>query len=152
MREKRGRKLYGAKKIWHELDREGTVVARCTVERLMSEMGIAGARARRKRPRTTMPGPAGQKRPSDLLERDFTAPAPWRRAAGAPLKPEGRPRRLRHPAGGTQRRRQPPPLSGRLSGQELVQRLGRGLPAERLAGSAVERGGDGGEVVGAVPG
>ena len=42
MREKRGRKLYGAKKIWHGLDRDGIEVARCTVERLMSEMGIAG--------------------------------------------------------------------------------------------------------------
>ena len=79
VREKRGRKLYGAKKIWHELDRDGTVVARCTVERLMREMGIAGARSRRKRPRTTMPGPAGQERPSDLVGRDFTAPAPNRR-------------------------------------------------------------------------
>jgi putative transposase len=42
-------------------------------------MGIAGARARRKRPRTTVPGPPGQERPSDLLGRDFTAPAPNRR-------------------------------------------------------------------------
>ena len=48
VREKRGRKLYGAKKIWHELNRDGTVVARCTVERLMGEMGIAGVRSRRK--------------------------------------------------------------------------------------------------------
>ena len=79
VREKRGRKLYGAKKIWHELRRDGIEVARCTVERLMGEMGIAGLRARRKRPRTTVPGPAGQERPSDLLERDFTAPAPNRR-------------------------------------------------------------------------
>jgi putative transposase len=42
VREKRGRKLYGAKKIWHELNRDGIEVARCTVERLMGEMGIAG--------------------------------------------------------------------------------------------------------------
>ena len=77
--EKRGRKLYGAKKIWHELDRDGIEVARCTVERLMSEMGIAGARSRKRRQRTTMPGPAGQERPSDLVGRDFTAPAPNRR-------------------------------------------------------------------------
>ena len=54
-------------------------IARCTVERLMGEMGIAGARSRRKRPRTTVPGPASQERPSDLLGRDFTAPAPNRR-------------------------------------------------------------------------
>ena len=79
VREKKGRKLYGARKMWHELNRDGTGVARCTVERLMGEMGIAGARARRKRPRTTVPGPVGQERPSDLLGRDFSAPAPNRR-------------------------------------------------------------------------
>jgi putative transposase len=49
------------------------------VERLMRELGIAGAAARRKAPRTTIPGPAGSGRPSDLLERDFTASAPNRR-------------------------------------------------------------------------
>jgi transposase InsO family protein len=76
VREKRGRKLYGAKKLWRELNRDGIEAARCTVERLMGEMGIAGVRARRKRPRTTVPGPPGQERPSDLLGRDFTAPAP----------------------------------------------------------------------------
>jgi hypothetical protein len=42
VRKKRGRKLYGAKKLWHELNRDGIEVARCTVERLMVEMGIAG--------------------------------------------------------------------------------------------------------------
>ena len=72
-REKKGRKLYGAKKMWRELNRDGIEVARCTVERLMREMGLEGLRARKKRPRTTVPGPAGQERPSDLLERDFTA-------------------------------------------------------------------------------
>jgi putative transposase len=82
VREKRGRKLYGAKKIWHELRRDGIEVARCTVERLMGEMGIAGLRARKKRPRTTVPGPAGPERPSDLLERDYTAAAPNRRWVG----------------------------------------------------------------------
>ena len=65
--------------MWRELKREGIEVARCTVERLMREMGLAGLRARKKRPRTTVPGPAGHQRPSDLLERDFTAPAPNRR-------------------------------------------------------------------------
>ena len=41
----------------------------------MREMGLEGLRARKKRPRThrRMPGLAGQERPSDLLERDFTA-------------------------------------------------------------------------------
>jgi HTH-like domain len=82
-REKKGRKLYGAKKMWRELNRDGIEVARCTVERLMREMGLEGLRARKKRPRTTVPGPAGQERPSDLLERDFTAPAPNRRWVAA---------------------------------------------------------------------
>jgi putative transposase len=75
---RKGRRLYGARKVWLQLRREGTGVARCTVERLMGEMGIAGAVAGRKKPRTTVPG-AGAGRPADLLERDFTAPAPNRR-------------------------------------------------------------------------
>ena len=73
---KMGRRVYGARKVWRQLRREGICVARCTVERLMGELGIAGVAARRRRPRTTVPAPAGQARPSDLLERDFTAVAP----------------------------------------------------------------------------
>jgi putative transposase len=45
-----GRGVYGARKVWRELNREGIEVARCTVERLMRELGIAGAAARRRRP------------------------------------------------------------------------------------------------------
>jgi HTH-like domain/Transposase len=75
----KGRGGYGARKVWRELSREGIEVARCTVERLMRELGIAGAAAKRKRPRTTVPAGPGHERPSDLLERDFTAPAPNRR-------------------------------------------------------------------------
>ena len=75
----KGRGVYGARKVWRELSREGTEVARCTVERLMRDLGIAGAAARRKRPRTTVPAGPGHERPSDLLERDFTAAAPNRR-------------------------------------------------------------------------
>jgi putative transposase len=75
----KGRAVYGARKVWRELSREGTDVARCTVERLMRELGIAGVAARRKRPRTTVPAGPGHERPSDLLERDFTVPAPNRR-------------------------------------------------------------------------
>lgn len=75
--EKDGRKVYGARKVWRELNRQGVVVARCTVERLMRELGIEGACARRKRPRTTVPGDG--RLPADLLERDFAAPAPNRR-------------------------------------------------------------------------
>ena len=73
-----GRRVYGARKVWRQLGREGIEVARCTVERLMRELGIAGVSARRKKPRTTVPDAGGQ-RPADLLERDFTSPAPNRR-------------------------------------------------------------------------
>lgn len=74
--EGKGRGLYGARKVWGQLNREGVVVARCTVERLMRELGLAGVTASRKRPRTTVPG---TDRPGDLLERDFTADRPDRR-------------------------------------------------------------------------
>src|SRR6266513_2546560 len=74
----KGREVYGARKIWLELNRQGVVVARCTVERLMRDLGIHGARGRRRRPRTTVPGdPAGM--PQDLLERGFYGTAPNRR-------------------------------------------------------------------------
>jgi putative transposase len=75
---KKGRRVYGARKVWLQLRREGIEVARCTVARLMRELGIAGASAQRKRPRTTVADAGGQ-RPADLLERDFTATAPNRR-------------------------------------------------------------------------
>lgn len=75
---RKGRRVYGARKVWLQLRRQGIEVARCTVERLMKELGIAGASARRKKPRTTVPDAGGQ-RPADLLARDFTAPAPNRR-------------------------------------------------------------------------
>jgi putative transposase len=74
-----GRKKYGARKVWRQLSREGIIVARCTVERLMRELGIFGVKAKRKKPRTTVPAAFGQQRPADLLERDFTADAPNRR-------------------------------------------------------------------------
>jgi putative transposase len=75
---KKGRRVYGARKVWRQLRREGIEVARCTVERLMKELGIAAAAAARKKPRTTVPGEANG-RPADLLARDFTARAPNRR-------------------------------------------------------------------------
>jgi putative transposase len=53
-------------------------VARCTVERLMRELGIRGASPGRKRPPTTLPGDPAD-RPSDLLDRCFDAVAPNRR-------------------------------------------------------------------------
>jgi beta-phosphoglucomutase-like phosphatase (HAD superfamily) len=45
--------LYGARKVWRQLRREGISVARCTVERLMGRMGLAGA-VRGKAARTTV--------------------------------------------------------------------------------------------------
>jgi putative transposase len=70
--------VYGARKVWHQLRREQVAVARCTVERLMRAGGLAGAVRGRTR-RTTIPAEAAAGRPADLLERDFTAPAPNRR-------------------------------------------------------------------------
>lgn len=68
--------VYGARKVWLQLNREGVAVARCTVERLMRELGLAGAR-RGKKVRTTVPGPAAA-RPADLVQRKFARPAPDR--------------------------------------------------------------------------
>jgi len=68
--------VYGARKVWLALNREGTPVARCTVERLMRELGPAGAR-RGKRRRTTVADPAAA-RPADLVQRRFSRPAPDR--------------------------------------------------------------------------
>jgi putative transposase len=45
--------VYGARKVWLALNREGIAVARCTVERLMAELGLTGAR-RGRRVRTTV--------------------------------------------------------------------------------------------------
>ena len=69
--------VYGAEKVWLELNRQGVTVARCTVARLMRELGLQGARRGRK-VRTTIRGKDGH-RAGDLLNRDFTAPAPNRR-------------------------------------------------------------------------
>jgi putative transposase len=66
--------VYGARKVWAELNRQGVDVARCTVERLMRESGLCGL-LRDKSPRTTKPA-AETGRPGDLVERDFTATRP----------------------------------------------------------------------------
>jgi len=67
---------FGARKMWLHLRRHGHDVARCTVERLMASMGVAGA-LRGKKPRTTVPD-AADHRPSDLVDRQFTATRPNR--------------------------------------------------------------------------
>jgi putative transposase len=70
--------VYGARKVWRQLHREGIAVARCTVERNMRALGLAGV-VRGKTRRTTIAAGDQVARPADLLERDFTAPAPNRR-------------------------------------------------------------------------
>jgi putative transposase len=60
---------YGARKVWLALNREGITVARCTVERLMGELGLVGAR-RGRRHRTTIADTAAA-RPADLVGRGF---------------------------------------------------------------------------------
>ena len=68
--------VYGARKLWRQLQREGTRVARCTVERLMRDLGLAGV-VRGRRHRTTVADVAAP-RPADLVQRDFRAPVPNR--------------------------------------------------------------------------
>jgi putative transposase len=68
--------VYGARKVWRRLGREGVAVGRDRVARLMGELGIAGV-VRGKTKQTTTPAAADQ-RPADLVQRDFTAPAPNR--------------------------------------------------------------------------
>jgi putative transposase len=70
--------VYGADKIWRQLNRQGVRVARCTVERLMGGLGLAGV-VRGKAKRTTIAAGGQVARPADLLERDFTAAAPNQR-------------------------------------------------------------------------
>ena len=68
--------VYGARKVWLALNREGLCVARCTVERLMGELGLSGA-VRGKARRTTIADPTAP-RPADLVGRRFAPPAPNR--------------------------------------------------------------------------
>jgi putative transposase len=80
--------VYGADKVWHQLNREGVQVARCTVERLMKREGLHGAR-RGKVVRTTTPDKAAlcpldrvnrqfkAERPNQLWVSDFTYVSTW---------------------------------------------------------------------------
>jgi transposase InsO family protein len=68
------RQVYGARKVWRQLHREGFPAARCPVERLMRQMGLRGI-VRGKKVRTTI-GDEAAARPADLVERDFTAAHP----------------------------------------------------------------------------
>jgi putative transposase len=69
--------VYGADKVWAQLNRENIRVARCTVERLMRAQGLSGARRGKAFAITTTSDDRLQ-RPSDLVERKFRAPAPDR--------------------------------------------------------------------------
>ena len=68
------RKLYGARKIWHVLRRDGQDVARCTVERLMRTLGLRGV-LRGKKIVTTNPD-TSQPCPDDKVNRLFKADRP----------------------------------------------------------------------------
>jgi putative transposase len=72
----RSKGLYGARKVWWQLRLDGIAAARCTVERLMRQAGLEGVRRGRRR-RTTIPDDQAS-RPTDLVDRDFSADAPNR--------------------------------------------------------------------------
>jgi putative transposase len=69
--------VYGADKVWDRLNKDGVRVARCTIERLMADMGLQGCRRGRVFIRTTE-GDDRLDRPADLVSREFRAPAPNR--------------------------------------------------------------------------
>ncbi|MFV1963472.1 MAG: IS3 family transposase [Acidimicrobiia bacterium] len=69
--------VYGVRKVWKQLKREGFVVAKCTVRRLMCQMGLRGATRGKAFTVTTIPDEL-LAHPRDLVERDFTATAPNR--------------------------------------------------------------------------
>jgi putative transposase len=66
--------VYGVRKVWRQMNREGIAVARCTVARLMNDMGLAGA-VRGKSVKTTMSDRAAPC-PKDHVNRQFHAPRP----------------------------------------------------------------------------
>jgi len=66
--------VYGARKVWRQLRREGVPVARCTVERLMRRAGLCGVVRGRKK-RTTIPADIAE-RPLDRVQRQFVASRP----------------------------------------------------------------------------
>ena len=68
--------VYGARKVWRQLQREGVAVARCTVERLMRLEGLKGV-VRGEKKRTTIPDDSAA-RPADLVDRSFATDRPDR--------------------------------------------------------------------------
>lgn len=72
----RNYQVYGARKVWITLRREGIAVARCTVERLMAELGLVGVRRGRKPAKTTTPDDQAAAALPDLVDRRFVASRP----------------------------------------------------------------------------
>lgn len=70
------RSVYGARKVWKQLNREEIPVAKCTVERLMRELGLEGT-IRGKKHKTTIANDSAP-RPADLVDRTFVADRPNR--------------------------------------------------------------------------
>ena len=68
------RQVYGVRKVWRQLQREGWQVARCTVERLMRRLGLRGV-IRGKVVKTTVSDKA-QPCPLDRVNRQFKADRP----------------------------------------------------------------------------
>jgi len=68
-------RVYGPRKVWKQMGREGLHEARCRVRRLMRDMGLAGAVRGRAWVTTTQTDP-GADRPSDLVDRHFVATRP----------------------------------------------------------------------------
>jgi transposase InsO family protein len=67
--------VYGVRKVWRQLNREEIAVARCTVERLMSQLGLRGA-VRGRAFKTTTVFDEQLRRPSDLVNRNFMVERP----------------------------------------------------------------------------
>ena len=67
-------RVYGARKVWKQLNRERIRIAKCTTERLMKKLGLQGVR-RCKGYKTTIPDDAAA-HPADLVQREFTATRP----------------------------------------------------------------------------
>jgi transposase InsO family protein len=67
--------VYGADKVWRQLGREKVAVARCTVERLMGDMGLHGA-VRGRAFNVTTVADENAVRPPDLVNREFSASRP----------------------------------------------------------------------------
>jgi putative transposase len=66
--------VYGARKVWRQLGREGGAVARCRVERLMRSLGLQGVVRGGKRRTTISRGKTDY--PADRVKRQFTAMRP----------------------------------------------------------------------------